>query len=139
MRIYHLAALSLLGFCLVLLAPTKSNAEPPIVAQIRIEGNQRIEKDAILIHITQQPDEPLDEDAVNGDIRFISEMGFFSSVSTKIVESNGESALVYTVKERPQVIRVYIEGMKAFSRTDPRIVQAIKLHDGSILDPLRSP
>ena len=107
-----------------------------MVAEIRIEGNQRVEKDAILFHVTQRPDEPLDEDAVDGDIRSIYEMGFFSTVTSKIVESNGESVLVYTVKERPQVIRVYIEGMNAFSRTDPRILQAVKLHDGYILDPI---
>jgi len=44
--------------------------------------------------------------------------------------------LVYTVKELPQVIRLRIEGMEALSRTDPRVVQAIKLHDGYILDPI---
>src|SRR5258708_37208596 len=92
-RLRHLAALSLLGCSVVLLAPTKGHAEPPIVAQIRIEGNQRIEKDAILTHVPQQPDQPLDENAVTGDIRFISEMGFFSSVSTKIVEIEGEPVL----------------------------------------------
>jgi outer membrane protein insertion porin family len=128
-------ALSLLGWCLVLLTPTRSNAEPPIVSQILIEGNQRIEEDPILIHITQEPDEPLDENTVDEDIKSIYGMGFFEFVKAKIVDIEGEPALVITVKERPQVIRVYIEGMNAFSRTDPRILQAIKLHDGYILDP----
>jgi len=132
----HLAALSLVGCWLVLLAPTTSNAEPPTVAQIRIEGNQRIEKDAILIHITQRVDEPIDDDAVKGDIRFIYGMGFFSSVSAKIVDINGEPVLIYSVKERPQVIRVRIEGMNALLKTDARVVHAIKLHAGQILDPL---
>ena len=89
------------------------------MAQIRIEGNQRVEKDAILFHITQEADEPLDEDAVKGDRRFVYEMGFFSSVSTKIEDINGEAVLVYTVKELPQIIRVRIEGMEALLRTDP--------------------
>jgi outer membrane protein insertion porin family len=91
MKLHHLTALSLLGCWFVAsLAPTNANAEPPIVAQIRIEGNQRVEKDTILFHITQEADEPLDNDAVRGDIRFIYEMGFFSSVSTKIEDINGE-------------------------------------------------
>ena len=117
------------------LAPTNANAEPPIVAQVRIDGNQRVEKDAILFHVTQEADEPLDDDAVNEDLHSIYELGFFSSVRAKIVYDNGQPVLVYTVSERPQVIRVRIQGMEALSRTDPRVVQAIKVHDGYILDP----
>ena len=137
MRLHHLAALSLLGWWFVAsLAPTTADAEPPIVAQVRIEGNQRVEKDAILFHVTQEADEPLDDDAVEEDIRSIYDLGFFSSVSAKIVDLKGERVLVYTVKELPQVIRLRIEGMEALSRTDPRVVQAIKLHDGYFLDPV---
>jgi outer membrane protein assembly factor BamA len=95
MKLHHLAALSLLGFCFeTSIAPTDANAEPPIVAQIRIEGNQRIDEDAILLHISQEADQPLDESAVNDDIRSIYEMGFFSSISAKLVSINDEPALV---------------------------------------------
>jgi outer membrane protein insertion porin family len=132
---YQLLALSLLGWCLVLLTPTESNAEPPIVSQILIEGNQRVEQDAILFHITQEPDEPLDRDAVDGDIKSIYQMGFFEFVKAKIADIDGEPALVITVKERPQVVSVRIEGMQAFSRTDPRVAKALKLHAGYILNP----
>jgi outer membrane protein insertion porin family len=135
MRLRNLGALSLLGCWLVLMAPTSAHPEPLIVAVVRIEGNERVEKDAILFHVTQEPDEPFDQDAVNEDVHSIYKMGFFLSVSTKIVYDNGQAVLVYTVKERPQVIRVRIEGMEALSRTDPRVVQAIKVHDGYILDP----
>jgi outer membrane protein insertion porin family len=134
MRLQHLAALSLFGCWLVLLAPTKSHAEPPIVAEVRVEGNQRIYEEAILFHITQEADEPLDDDAVKSDVRSIYEMGFFSDISAKIVYIEGQPVLVYTVRERPQVIRMRIEGMNALSRMDPRVVQAIKVHDGYILD-----
>lgn len=63
-------------------------------------------------------------------------MGFFSSVSAHIVYIKGQPVLVYTVRERPQLIDVRVEGMKALSPTDPRVVQAIKIHDGYILDPI---
>ena len=135
MRLHYLAALCLFGCWLVLLAPTNANAEPPILAEVRVEGNQRIDEDAILFHISQEADQPLDDDAVGSDIRSIYEMGFFSDVSAKIVYIEGRPVLVYTVRERPQVIRMRIEGMNALSRLDPRVVQAIKIHDGYILDP----
>ena len=136
MRLHHLTALSLLGWCLVLPAPTNANAEPQVLAQIRIEGNQRIEKDPILIHIHQQAGQPLDKSVVSWDLRSIYEMGFFSSVNAHIVYIKGQPVLVYTVSERPQLIDVRVEGMKALSPTDPRVVQAIKIHDGYILDPI---
>ena len=106
------------------------------MAQIRIEGNQRVEKDAILIHIEQEAGQPFDQGVVNWDIRKIFELGFFSSVSAHLVTIKGQPVLVYTVRELPQVIEVRLEGMKALSPTDPRVVQAIKLHDGFFLDPI---
>ena len=136
-RLRNLASLSLLGCCFAAsLAPTNANAEPPIVAQIRIAGNQRVEKDAILIHIEQEAGQPLDDGVVDWDIRSIYKLGFFSSVRANIVYSNGQPVLVYTVSELPQVIKVRIQGMEALSPTDPRVVQAIKLHEGYLLDPI---
>ena len=137
MKRHHFATLSLLSCLFVAsLATTNANAEPPIVAQIRIEGNQRVEKDAILIHIEQEAGQPFDQGVVNWDIRKIFELGFFSSVSAHLVTIKGQPVLVYTVRELPQVIEVRLEGMKALSPTDPRVVQAIKLHDGFFLDPI---
>jgi outer membrane protein insertion porin family len=136
MRLRNLVALSLLGWWMVLIAPTNAHPEPPIVAQIRIEGNQRVEKDAILIHIEQEAGQPLDNGVVNWDIRSIYKIGFFSSVSAHLVTIKGQSVLVYTVREWPQVIEMRVEGMKALSRTNPRVVQAIKLHEGYFLDPI---
>ncbi len=138
MRLLHFAALSLLGWWLVLLAPTAAHAEPLIVSQIRIEGNQRIEKDVLLMHITQQAGQPLDESAVNKDLRSIDGMGFFVTVRAHVEYIKGQPVLVYTVRERPQIFEVRIEGMKALSRTDQRVVQAIKIHEGYILDLSRS-
>ena len=137
MRLRNLVALSLFGCCFVAsLAPTNANAEPLIVTQVRIEGNQRVEKDAIFIHIEQEAGQPLDNGVVNWDIRSIYKIGFFSSVSAHLVTIKGQLVLVYTVKELPQVIEMRVEGMEALSRTDPRVVQAIKLHEGYLLDPI---
>ena len=45
-----------------MLAPSaaRAQASQPIIYKIQIVGNQRVEEDAIRIHITQQVGQPLD-------------------------------------------------------------------------------
>jgi outer membrane protein insertion porin family len=107
----------------------------PVIAQIRVEGNLRVETDAIRIHISQQAGQPYDANAVDQDIKAIYQMGFFSHVSAAIQSINGQPVLVYKVTEQPQVTDVRFEGMKAFRSTDDKIVEAVKVHPGSIYDP----
>ena len=63
-------------------------------------------------------------------------MGFFESVRANLEYIKGEPVLVYTVRERPQIIDVRIDGMNALSRTDSRVVQAVGSINGEILDPV---
>ena len=113
-------------------------AQGPIVSAIRIEGNQRVEEDAIKVHITQREGQPLEASLVDSDIKSIYQMGFFDNVGAVETTEKGREVLIYRVKERPQITDVKIEGMKAFRPTDDKVVAAIKVHSGSILDPVRS-
>ena len=112
-------------------------AQNPIVSAIQIEGNQRVEEDAIRLHISQRPGEPLNPDAVTNDIKAIYQMGFFENITVERRYQKGKEILVYKVKERPQVTDVKIVGMKAIRTDDDKIVAAMKLHPGSILDRAR--
>ena len=108
----------------------------PIVSKVEIVGNQRVEDDAIRIHITQQAGQPLDESAVDQDLRTIYKMGFFDQANVKkIPQPNGSIILVYQLKERPQITDVKFYGMKAIRSNDDKIVSATKIHPGAILDP----
>ncbi|HLX36256.1 MAG TPA: outer membrane protein assembly factor BamA, partial [Candidatus Binataceae bacterium] len=109
----------------------------PIINDIQVEGNQRVEVDAIRLHISQRTGEPLNRDAVSNDIKSIYQMGFFRSVTAETRYQGGRDILVYHVAERPQITDVKINGMKAIRPTDDAIVAAMKLHPGSILDPAR--
>ncbi len=121
----------------LILAGSQSFAQgtPPVISQIRIEGNQRVETDAIRIHITQAAGAPLDQNAVDQDVKSIYKMGFFDTVDAKVEKVKGANVLVYRVKERPQITDVRLEGMKAIRSTDDKIVSATKIHSGAILDP----
>jgi outer membrane protein insertion porin family len=128
---------SLLIFALLLAAVRGAFAQGggPPVAQIRIEGNLRVESDAIRVHISQQAGQPLDENAVDQDVKAIYRMGFFDKVSTYTETIRGQTVLVYKVTERPQISDVKFEGMKEFRPTDDKVVAAVKVHPGAILDP----
>ncbi|MGC1399577.1 outer membrane protein assembly factor BamA [Candidatus Binatus sp.] len=117
-------------------AASVARAQAPVISKIEIVGNQRVEEDAIRIHITQQVGQPLDTAAVDADIKSIDRLGFFSDVSAHVVQQGGQSVLVYYVKERPQITDVKLYGMKAIRSNDDKIVAAMKLHPGTILDPV---
>ncbi|MGH7814054.1 MAG: outer membrane protein assembly factor BamA [Candidatus Binataceae bacterium] len=108
----------------------------PIISSIEILGNQRVESDAIRIHITQQAGQPLDPAAVDSDIKSIYKMGFFDSVTANVETKNGREVLVYRVRERPQITDVRFKGMKEIRSTSDKIVAATRVHPGSILDPV---
>ncbi|MGA7873060.1 MAG: outer membrane protein assembly factor BamA [Candidatus Binatus sp.] len=122
----------------VLLAAAVARAQGPaaIISRIQIAGNQRVEEDAIRIHITQQVGQPLDQTAVDNDIKSIYRMGFFDSVTARVEQQGGSNVLVYRVKERPQITDVKFYGMKAIRSNDDKIVAAVKVHPGTILDPI---
>lgn len=120
-----------------LVASRVALAQGQLINEIQIEGNQRVETDAIRIHITQQAGQAYDQDVVNQDVKAIYKMGFFDDVHADIRAIGGKTVLIYIVKERPQVSDVRFSGMKAIRSTDDKIVAAVKVHPGAILDPTR--
>jgi outer membrane protein insertion porin family len=116
-------------------APRLSAQPPPVISRIRIVGNQRVEEDAIRIHITAQPGQPLNEATVDQDVKAIYRMGFFESVNATVDQQGGQAILTYHVKERPLITDVRTEGMNEIKPTADEVVGAIKLHPGVIEDP----
>ena len=117
-------------------AVAHAQAPQPVISKIEIVGNQRVEEDAIRIHITQQVGQPLDQNAVTADIKAIDRLGFFDDVTAHVVQQGNQSVLVYRVHERPQITDVRFYGMKAIRSNDDKIVAATKVHPGTILDPV---
>ncbi|HTQ25109.1 MAG TPA: outer membrane protein assembly factor BamA [Candidatus Binataceae bacterium] len=118
------------------LAAAGALAQPqPIISRVRIVGNQRVEEDAIRIHITAQPGQPFNDAVVDQDVKAIYKMGFFTDVHASVDQAGGQAVLTYHVKERPLITDVRTEGMKEIKPTADEVVGAIKLHSGVIEDP----
>ncbi len=119
-----------------MLAAQRIGAQPPpTIARVRIVGNQRVEEDAIRIHITTQPGQPLNDATVDQDVKAIYRMGFFTDVHASVDQQGGQAVLTYHVKERPLITDVRTEGMSEIKPTADEVVGAIKLHSGVIEDP----
>ena len=50
------------------------------LGRVAIEGNLRVEEDAIRVHLRSQAGQPFDQDAIDRDIRAVYAMGFFDQV-----------------------------------------------------------
>jgi outer membrane protein insertion porin family len=108
-----------------------------VISEVRIQGNQRVEADAIKIHINSRAGQPLDPTVVDQDVKSIYKMGFFDRVSADVEHQAGGDVLTFIVQERPLITDVRFGGMKALKSTDDKVINAVKLHGGSVLDPAR--
>jgi outer membrane protein insertion porin family len=128
-RLLWTLAVLLLG-----LANVYAQPPGPLISEIRIVGNQRVEHDAIALHITSRVGQPLNDAVVDQDVKAIYRMGFFDHVGAEIEHPGGQTVLVFRVTERPLVTDVRLEGMKNVKPTDDKVINAVKLHSGAILD-----
>ena len=86
-----------------------------VVNEVRVQGNLRVEEDAIRLSIQAEQGLPFDQDVVDRDVKAIYRMGFFDDVSA---DFSAEGTLTYTVKERPYVKDVEILGNDKVSKED---------------------
>lgn len=75
---------------------------------IRIEGNERVEKDSILAHMKLAPGTSYNDEDMNLALRRLFATNFFADVSIKVVGSE----LLVRVTENPLVNQVAFEGNK---------------------------
>ena len=127
--------LSLILTLLSGVAVVRAQPTGPIVTSIQIVGNQRVETDAIRVHITQLIGQPENPTVVDNDLKAIYKMGFFDTL-TRVGFSNG--VLTYYVHERPLITDIHFNGMKEVKASDSEVINALAIHAGAIYDPSRA-
>jgi outer membrane protein insertion porin family len=102
------------------------------VDSVRVEGNQRIEAEAILAVIKTKKGDRLDYEQLDNDLRSIYGMGFFTDV--KIETEDGPKGKIVTldVTEKSSIGKIVIEGNKKENEKDLQEQLGLKLY--SILD-----
>jgi outer membrane protein insertion porin family len=105
-------------------------AEGEKISKLLVKGNRRIESAAILNVVKLKAGELLDIDKVDADIRAIYALGHFRDVKAATGKGDNGLILTYTVKEKPMVREINIEGYKEVK--EEKIREAIELKTGSM-------
>lgn len=96
--------------------------EGSTVSEVVIQGNKRIERDAIIEKMKLKKGSALTAVAVAQDIQAIFSLGFFEDL--RFESDSGK--LIVSVKERPVVVAIEYEGVDEFEKKDLDDVVGIK-------------
>lgn len=99
------------------------------IKEVRIQGNVRVEEDGIRVYVRARPGDPFDPRTVDQDVKAIYRMGFFDDVRAEL---SPEGNLTYSVKEKPYIREVKIQGNEQVSKE--KIESALGVSARTILD-----
>lgn len=102
------------------------------VASVRVEGNQRIESDAILAVASTEEGENLSEKQLDQDLRDIYRMGYFRDVKIETEDEPSGKIVTFHVTEKPSISRIVFDGNKEMD--DEKLRGEIGIKRYSILD-----
>ncbi len=97
-----------------------------IVAEVRVEGNVRMDEEAILSVVSLKPGDLFDPKKLRQDIKEIFKLGYFDDVRADLEETPEGLRITYIVREKPVVKRIVYEGNKAIKESDLQKITELK-------------
>lgn len=88
------------------------------VAEVEVEGNKRIEAEAIRAAMKTKAGGPFSTIRLNDDIKDVWKLGYFDDVRVKTRDSERGKVVVVSVKEKPTIKEVTVAGAKAIDAQD---------------------
>ncbi|MGQ0504770.1 MAG: outer membrane protein assembly factor BamA [Myxococcaceae bacterium] len=103
------------------------------IAEIRVEGNRRVEAEAVKRALRNREGQLFDSSKTAEDLRALWALNYFQDVQL-LVQRRGEKGLVYVIRvsERPSIHEVKLSGNEELSKDDFKDTLDIKTY--SILD-----
>ncbi|MGB7951521.1 MAG: POTRA domain-containing protein, partial [Candidatus Binatia bacterium] len=120
---------TLFVFVLMAFCRPGSAQEKTILKEVKIAGNLRVEEDGIRLHVKNRAGDSFNQAVVEQDVKSIYRMGFFDDVQAEL---SPQGVLTYTVKEKPYVREIRIQGNSEISRD--KIETALGVTLRTILD-----
>lgn len=122
-------AVVVIGLLTAMIVPAEAETA---VQQVKVEGNQRIEDDAILRAVSTQAGDAYDESRLSEDLEAIYRMGYFDDVRVAAEQQEEGYVVVFTVKEKPTLRNITLSGNRFFD--DEEIREQIDISTGAILN-----
>lgn len=122
----------MLAVCALLLAQAASAS---VVEDVLVEGNQRIEDDAILRVVHTRPGDDYDPDALSRDLESIFEMGYFEDIRVASREGDDGKVVIFSVEEKPTIRLIEFSGNLVYD--DEELQENMDISTGSILNIFR--
>ena len=107
--------------CMATAVPAAA-ADPATVLDIRVDGLQRVDKEAALAHTKLIRGQAFDVPLATEDLRAVWATGFFRDVRIDREDIAGGVRLIYTVREKPSIREVAYVGRDALSEDDIKAV-----------------
>lgn len=107
-------------------------ADPRILSEITVEGNDHIETSKILEVVSSRPGREPTEAAVRRDLQAIYGLGYFTDVRQRIVSAPDGLHLEFTVQENPLVDRVEFVGAEVVSPLE--LASRMETKSGQVLN-----
>jgi outer membrane protein insertion porin family len=102
------------------------------VLDVRIEGNNRIEPDAIRNRIKSKPGDVYSARAVSNDLKSIYDMGYFEDIRVETEDETGGKILIFKVEEKPTIRDISFRKNDYFD--DDELMENLSIKAGSILN-----
>lgn len=134
-QLWRCAPLAALALALAVPQHASAQGDPApgvVVREIRVEGNRRIDVNAIRAVLVTQAGEPLSRARIAEDVRRIHDLGFFRDIRVSAESVAGGQILTYTVEEQPIIRRVTVIGNENVKSDD--IQDQLTLTVGSTID-----
>jgi len=117
-------------------AETPTAATPSLkVVRVLFRGNRKVEDDAIKVNLKTQPGVQLTQEMLRDDVRTIWKMGFFEDVQVESTESKAGLVIVFVLKEKPAINKIYVAGNDEVSLS--KINEVLDVKKEQILDPAK--
>lgn len=104
-----------------------------LIATIEVRGNEILDDDVVLMRMKIHPGEPYDPRTINAELKNLYELGYFDDIQMATEDTPKGKTLIVTVKEKPLIQAIDVEGAQAIDADD--ILTAMATKTGAVLNP----
>ncbi|GAB6110962.1 outer membrane protein assembly factor BamA [Desulfomicrobium salsuginis] len=103
------------------------------IASIDVRGNEILDDDVVLMRLKIQPGDAYDPKAVNAELKSLYDLGYFDDIEISMDDSSEGKRLIITVKEKPLIQAISVQGAQELDADD--LLAAIATKTGAVLNP----